>query len=765
MTPIPAETAAAYLDAGLSVLPAVKARKRPAVGAWKTWSQRLPTDIEVEAWFSNGHEALCVVAGAVSGNLECIDFDQKAEAYPAWCAKIDGSLLSALVVERTPSGGKHVVYRCAGTVEGNQKLAQGIRDGKIAILVETRGEAGLFLCAPSPGYTLEQGDFAHIPTIPQEAREALLSAARELDEHPAVQERGSGPAPLVAAPAPTTAGFLTRPGDDFASRGDPRPYLQAHGWTLCGTKGDGNELWTRPGKDPRLGHSATLKDGVFFVFSSNAAPFEPNRGYNAYQVFALLEHANDFKAATAALIEMGYGSKDTSSDVDLSAILADTTGESTGATGAGSTRSDTDTAEDRDDRSEDIVDPGPIPDALFDVPGFVSELMGYTLRTAPYPNRALAFAGAFALLGHLAGRKYKDEFDTRPNLYFLSLAASGTGKQHPRGVNVSLAALKGFASELGDYFASGEGLEDAFITSPCMFFQIDEADTLFNTVKMKDTRAEMINSMLLRMYSESNSVHIMRKKALQRGQQASSSCIIQPHLTFLGTAVPKFFYASLSERVMANGLLARCLVLEAGKRGEANNNAVAEEFPDRVLSDITDLIRIGHENALFSEFPQPRTVPMEAKAKLLLKDVRGEADAMYAKYEQSSNANECALALWARAAEKVSKFALVRSISANANAPVIKEDDIAWAHTLVFHATRRMLFMAGLYAYDGEFDRQMKRVMQRITAKGGSLSYRNILRFVRMEKDELKRVLETLIARGDLHVEKGARGGDVFSVP
>ncbi len=755
MTSIPIETAACYLKAGLSVLPAIKARKRPAVGAWKTWSQRLPTDIEVEAWFSNGHEALCVVAGAVSGNLECIDFDQKAEAYPAWCAKVDPSLRETLVVESTPSGGKHVLYRCEAAVEGNQKLAQGMREGKVATLVETRGEAGLFLCAPSPGYTLEHGDFAHIPTISQEAREALLSAARELDEHPAVPPQESAPAPAVAAPAASSAGFLTRPGDDFASRGDPRPYLLAHGWTPAGTKSDGNELWTRPGKDSRLGHSATLRDGVFFVFSSNAAPFEPNRGYNAYQVFALLEHANDFKAATAALIEMGYGAKDTSSDVDISAILE-------GAVCDESTQPEPDADEDRDDKAEDVADPGPIPDGLFDVPGFVSELMGYTLRTAPYPNRALAFAGAFALLGHLAGRKYKDEFDTRPNLYFLSLAASGTGKQHPRGVNVSLAALKGFASEMGDYFASGEGLEDSFLSNPCMFYQIDEADTLFNTVKMKDTRAEMINSMLLRMYSESNSVHIMRKKALQRGQSASSSCIIQPHLTFLGTAVPKFFYASLSERVMANGLLARCLVLEAGKRGEANNNAVAEEFPERVLSDVTDLIRIGHENAIFSEFPQPRTVPMEARAKLLLKDVRREADELYAKYERSVNANECALALWARAAEKVSKFALVRSISQNANAPVIKEDDIEWAHTLVFHATRRMLFMAGLYAYDGEFDRQMKRVMQRITAKGGRLSYRNILRFVRMEKDELKRVLETLIARGDLRVEKGARGGDVF---
>lgn len=749
------ETAVGYLKAGLSVLPAVKARKRPAVGAWKTWTQRLPTEIEVEAWFSNGHEGVCVIAGAVSGNLECIDFDCKAEAYPAWSAKVDPEIKSSLVVESTPSGGKHVLFRSTGKVEGNQKLAQGMRNGKVATLVETRGEAGLFLCAPTPGYQLEQGDFAHIPTISPEAREALLSAARELDEQVAEPSPTSAPAPAVAAPAANGAGYLTRPGDDFASRGDPRPYLLAHGWTLCGEKSDGNELWTRPGKDARAGHSATLKDGVFFVFSSNASPFEPNRGYNAYQVYALLEHANDFKAATAALIDMGYGAKDTTADVDISAILSDTIC-------AESTRPDADREDDCPDRAEECADPGPIPEHLFDVPGFVSELMGYTIRTAPYPNRALAFAGAFALLGHLSGRKYKDEYDTRPNLYFLSLAASGTGKQHPRGVNVSLAALKGFASEMGDYFASGEGLEDSFITNPCMFYQIDEADTLFNTVRMKDTRAEMISSMLLRMYSESNSVHIMRKKALQRGQPASSSSIIQPHLTFLGTAVPKFFYASLSERVMANGLLARCLVLEAGKRGEANDNAVAEEFPERVLSDITDLIRIGHENALFSEFPQTRTVPMEARARLLLKDVRREADAMYAKYDQSSNANECALALWARAGEKVSKFALVRSISQDVNAPVIREEDIAWARTLVFHATRRMLFMAGLYAYDGEFDRQMKRVMQKVSAKSGRLSYRNLLRSISMEKDELKRVLETLIARGDLRVEKSSKGGDVF---
>lgn len=741
------ETAARYHAAGLSVLPAIKAKKRPAIGSWKKWSERLPTDLEVEVWFSNGHDGVCIVAGAVSGNLECIDFDCKAEAYPAWAQKVDAALLNTLVIEKTPSGGKHVLYRSEGKIQGNQKLAQGVRNDKLSTLIETRGEAGLFLCAPTPGYELEQGDFEHLPLISAEARESLLSAARELNEHvadlkPQSPTRGESGA------------FLTRPGDDFANRGDMRPILLSHGWQFSGHNPDGNELWTRPGKDPRLGHSATLKGGVFFPFSSNASPFEPGRGYNAYQVYALLEHNNDFKAATAALLEKGYGSKeDPCAGVDLSGLLSDCRAD-------GNTQSAPVEEDDTDEPKEDIADPGPIPHELCEIPGFVAELQGYMMRTAPYPNKALAFAGAFAMLAHLSGRKFIDEFGTRPNVYVLSLAASGTGKQHPRSVNVSLAALKGFATEMGDYFASGEGLEDSFLKSPTLFWQVDECDTLFNTMQMKDSRAEMISSMLLRLYSESSSAHIMRAKALQRGQAPSSTCIIQPHLTFLGTAVPKFFYQALSERTMSNGLLARCLVLEAGERGRGNDNCVSEEFPERVLEDVTHLIRIGHEDTLFNEFPKPRVVQMEADARLYLKEIRAEADDLYAKFEKSGN--ECALSLWARATEKVMKYALVYAISQNVKDPVIKKEAYVWAKKIVFHGTWRMLYQAGIYTYNDEFDRLTKRVLQNVRRHKGRLSYRNLLRVMRLRREDLKSVLETMLARGDLNVEKGPKGGDVF---
>lgn len=320
MAAIPVATAMAYLAAGLSCLPAAKARKHPAIGSWKNWQTRLPTEVEVRAWFSNAHDAICVVAGSVSGNLECLDFDNGGELFAAWIEKVDTGLLAQLVIEQTPSGGYHVCYRCESPVEGCLKLARGIRDGRQKTLIETRGEGGLFLCAPTEGYVLQQGDFAHLPTISPDARQALLDAARSLDELPAATSPTAPAGASVglsgadSAPAGGKDAFDLAPGDDFNVRGDIHPLLEAAGWRFCGVKPDGNEQWTRPGKDPRKGISATYRDGSFYVFSSNAAPFEPNVMYSPFAVYATLNHNGDYTAAAAALLSQGYGKAKSATD-------------------------------------------------------------------------------------------------------------------------------------------------------------------------------------------------------------------------------------------------------------------------------------------------------------------------------------------------------------------------------------------------------------------------------------------------------------------
>ena len=73
-----------------------------------------------------------------------------------------------------------------------------------------------------------------------------------------------------------------------------------------------------------------------------------------------------------------------------------------------------------------------------------------------------------------------------------------------------------------------------------------------------------------------------------------------------------------------------------------------------------------------------------------------------------------------------------------------------------------MLYQAGIYTYNDEFDRLTKRVLQNVRRHKGRLSYRNLLRVMRLRREDLKSVLETMLARGDLNVEKGPQGGDVF---
>ena len=279
-----------YLSSGLSVLPAYKQSKRPAIGSWSLYQERLPMKSEIERFFGGSPDGICLICGKVSGNLEVIDFDCGGELFPAWAKLIPLELGKKLVIETTQSGGYHVFYRCTEAVDGNTKLALGTREGKKVTLIETRGEGGLVLCAPGNGYTLKRGVLTAIPTLTPAERSTLLLAAKSLDEAHIQEDKCK----TYAAGATGS----TRPGDEYNYRGDVIALLEKHHWRICNKRGD--ELhFTRPGK--AHGTSATMRDRVFYVFSSNAEPFEMNTAYSPFHVYALLEHQGDFSRAAQAL--------------------------------------------------------------------------------------------------------------------------------------------------------------------------------------------------------------------------------------------------------------------------------------------------------------------------------------------------------------------------------------------------------------------------------------------------------------------------------
>jgi len=309
----------ALCDAGISSIAVYADGSKSPSGKWKVYQIRLATHAEIDGLYALGRRGIGVVAGEVSGGLEIIDFDEPTLIDP-WIALVEHAapgLVDRLPRGETPSGGAHFYYRHAATQEGSQKLAQELRpnaDGNLTpyTLIETRGQGGYAIVAPSPAvchpdrarpYVQRSGALTATPLLTEAERTLLLDTARQLGRYE------PAPPPTRTPPRRRSGDEGARPGDEYAMHATWDEILEPAGWRRCGGPSGGESAtWRRPGKHE--GVSATTDyagSGLLYVFSSNAAPFEPDRSYSKFGAYALLNHGGDFEAAARYLRKAGYG--------------------------------------------------------------------------------------------------------------------------------------------------------------------------------------------------------------------------------------------------------------------------------------------------------------------------------------------------------------------------------------------------------------------------------------------------------------------------
>jgi hypothetical protein len=392
------------------------------------------------------------------------------------------------------------------------------------------------------------------------------------------------------------------------------------------------------------------------------------------------------------------------------------------------------------------TDPGPVPDELLRIPGFVSEVMDLSLQAAPYPNVPLAFCGAVALQAFLGGRKVRDPADNRTNLYIIGLAYASSGKDFPRKVNAATLHAVGLTEGLGESFASGEGLQDSLHGSPCMLFQTDEIDGLLQSInKAKDARYENILGTLLKMYSSSNSFYPMRRKA---GQQLAGT-IEQPCLVIYGTAIPTEYYSALSERMLTNGFFARSIIVDAACRGAGQEPGDFRPTP-RIQETAQFWANFNPGKGNLEKFyPTPRIVPYSDDAKTLLIDARKTCEAEYKLAE--SRGDPVGTTVWGRTSEHIRKLALIYAISVNHREPSIDASAARWATEFMMHQTRRMLFMAQGHVAANPFHAECLKAKQKLRdAPDRTLAHSVLLKRMKMDALSFQRMMETLIDQGDV---------------
>lgn len=303
-------TVSAFYRSRVCVIPPVQGgEKRPYPAPWKQYQSTHATREEMFGWWKEkAMTGVGAVCGKVSGNLEALDFDDR-QAYEDFKSACVAAGLGELV-ERIEQGyleyspkGAHWLYYCK-VIEGNQKLAMADKE---TTLIETRGEGGFIIVAPTYGDVNPKGDYvlisggpASIQTITPDEREALLAVARSLCKLPK-----KPPAPLPKAATTATTG--TSPLDDYTLKTTWAEILEPPGWTHVYER-DGKTYWRRPGKDEGTSATTFGEDGVFFCFSSSTS-FEMEKSYTKAGVYAHLNHGDDFKAAAKALAALGYGGK------------------------------------------------------------------------------------------------------------------------------------------------------------------------------------------------------------------------------------------------------------------------------------------------------------------------------------------------------------------------------------------------------------------------------------------------------------------------
>ncbi len=399
------------------------------------------------------------------------------------------------------------------------------------------------------------------------------------------------------------------------------------------------------------------------------------------------------------------------------------------------------------------ADPGPFPDTLLAVPGFVGEVMAYTLETAFRPQPVLALGAALALLGTLTGRKIRDCVNSRTNVYCLGVCPSGGGKERTRQVNKEILFLAGAAERAGpEGLASHAGLISAVEQQPAILFQLDEMGRLLRTLAEPSRAPHLyhIVTNLMKLFTSAGSVYIGDAYA----DPKRNKVIHQPHACLWGTTVPLSLYEGLTAENVTDGFLSRVMIFEAPPEPVAKQRPAVRPVPESILRAARWWLDFQPGGNLHAEHPQPHLAAATPAAQQAFDALDREAET--AQFDLGEPLGT----LWTRATEKARKLALLYACSRQAEDPLVDETAAGWACALSRYLTRRLIYLASQWVAENPFDARRKRVLRLIAAGGEqglsrSELYAKTRAFTTRERAE---VIEALLLCGDIREVRSPTG-------
>jgi hypothetical protein len=283
------ETAIAYTQLGIRVIPIRPGHKYPGIDAWQTKATD-DTDV-VTSWFTGDYKTygIGIATGRTKyGQIFVVDVDDRDEYRGSDTLHDLEQRYGALpetVTAITGTGGQHLYFYSPVEVRNDA-------GSRLGVGLDIRGEGGQVLAAPTVHPNGKQyqwvDGWSPMDKRPANAPQWLLTLLTTN--------------PQMVKPQGTTDLFLadpTTPSARYCAQTTWEQLLIPDGWTLAKTDRHGEQHWTRPGKDSRDGISATIGhngNDALIVFTS-AVSWLPEGGYNRFGYMAARDHNGDWKQA------------------------------------------------------------------------------------------------------------------------------------------------------------------------------------------------------------------------------------------------------------------------------------------------------------------------------------------------------------------------------------------------------------------------------------------------------------------------------------
>lgn len=754
-----AQLGAKLVDAGYPILPIQPHTKKPGVfrrGQWQDypkWSrhcERDTTDNEVDVWGDWPEAGIGIAAGKVIGiDIDILADPQVAASIEALARKMLGDT-PAVRIGHAPK--RLLVYRARTPFRGFKRLPIEVLGlGQQFIAYGIHPDTGKPYDWPVE--TLADIDLPALPEITEEAAQAFVTAAL------AIIPESLRPAtlPVLAASSEPWNGDLlgTNEGVAAALQYIPNADLDYDSWVRIGLAIKG-----------ALGEAGwPLFDAWSALAGKNvpATTLKTWRGLKPTRIGAgtLYRLALDAGWIPDPSIQLNGGivmnghhpARALLASLDCAAPIAPI--EATPAVS--------------------VSPPAPVrmPAGWDQVGGIIGDMMKLMAASAKRPQPVLALGASLAAVGALMGRKYRTPSNIRSNLYVVGIAESGAGKNNSRVVINELFRAAGLLAYLGgNKIASGSGLLAALHRQPAILFQLDEFGMFLSAAVDRKRSPRYICEaldLMTELFTTSGTTYFGIEYAHSQADVAHRA-IHQPCLCIYGTTTPLHFWQALQAANVADGSLARFIILQSEDDFPDSNEDYGVIDPPQ---DLIDHLRLIHEGggklvsnltdvgAVDEIMPVPRIVPINDPARRIFQALDRDVlkDLRLSRGSGTSS-------ILARIEENATKLALIRAVSRDPVDPVIDASDAEWGILIARHCAEQTIREVGMRVSENTTESYHKRAMVILQAAGpAGMAKSDFTRRTQfMEARQRDNILRTLVDAGMIEIEPFKTGNRVRQV-